>query len=56
VIETSDECEPLDLNFRANMDEQVVGLHHLVSNGLERVCELDLIGLEALLLLLDELI
>jgi len=56
VIETSDECEPLGLNLRATMDEQVVGLHHFVSDGLERVGELNLLGLQALLLLLDELI
>lgn len=56
MIETSDECEPLGLNLRATMDEQVVGLHHFVSDGLERIGELNLLGLQALLLLLDELI
>ena len=56
MVETSDECEPFGLNLRATMDEQVVGLHHLVSDSLERVGELDLFGLQTLFLLLDEFI
>ena len=56
VIKTRDECKPLGLNLRTTMDEQVVSLHHLVSNYLERVGKLDLFGLQALLLFLHKLI
>jgi len=54
VIESANEREPLTLDLRASLDEQVISFHHLISNYLERVLEISFFLLQAIFLLLDE--
>jgi hypothetical protein len=56
VIKSRDEGKPLRLDLWATMNKEVVSFHHLVLNNLERVAEFKFLCLQALFLLLNELI
>lgn len=55
IVKTVDELQPFFLNLGVSLDEQVVSLHHLLGDLLERRDNFILLDLQSLLLLLDEL-